>query len=1099
MEAFMLIFFCGSDFMNKKRVLKTMFLFMATLMCTLLFDMANISAAYEGETPVATYDVSESTDGSVFVNIYENKVDSTQYDMHVTGNGAVKDFENSIPWVNMEEGDPYPYEPKYNITSVLIDDSITNIGRGLFAFLPISSIEIPSSVTSIGDSAFAYTKLTSINIPLTVTNMGDTVFAYTYNLTTVEGLKGISEIPASTFEGSGLTSIEIPSNITAIHTSAFENCVDLASVSGMEGVEYIYDFSFRNTAITSLNLPASLILIEPKACENCEDLVEYIVDENNSSYSSLNGILYSKSKEVLYSYPENKIGDAYTTDDFVTSIAEYAFLSNNNLTTLRISNAVTSIGEYAIQESQISTIIVDSLEMDIATSAFVSDSLTMLKGHIGSTTYAHAYKYDIYFESLCELIVEVSDNGNTKIIKSTDCNKVYLEISKPINFEYTGLYVSPHVVNTYDIIYDIIYKDAQGHDVEPINVGEYTAIIEFFGVEVTVVYSIIRATPVVTAPVANVLEYNWLPQELVTAAYSTGGELQYRVDDGEWITDIPVATNPGVYVVWYRVVGDDNYYDVAPQSVNVEITSAPLIVTAPTAIEGLKYTGEQQTLVEEGTTSFGAMQYKLDDGEWSSELPKAKHAGVYTVWYKVEVTNYQPHGPHSFNVEIEKVTPVLTVPVARELIYNTEEQELVVAGFTTGGDLEYKVNDGEWSMELPCATVPGTYKVYYRVNGGTNYYDIPEAMLTIVMEKATPVVTAPVAKNLTYNGEEQELVEAGSTDIGCVEYSLDNVEWSNNLPKAINAGTYQIWYKVDINEYYNTVGPILVEVEIEKAAIQYTAPTPKTIVYNGWEQVLINEGYASQGEMQYKLEGGDWSRDLPTAVNINTYLVWYRVLGNTNYADVDQQYVEVTIVKATPHVLPPAPKTLNYTGYDQVLIEAGSTDMGVLQYSLDGVTYASELPIAKNAGTYTIWFMVNGTENYNAINPLSITVIINKVEIVITADDKVMDERDSFPNFTYKVEGLLANDTLTKEPTRTLNDPETAKNKAGVYDIVIKDANAGENYTITYVNAKLTVNNKLTGGEIALIVTSITATIALGAGTCWFIIFKKKRILINRA
>lgn len=40
--------------------------------------------------------------------------------------------------------------------------------------------------------------------------------------------------------------------------------------------------------------------------------------------------------------------------------------------------------------------------------------------------------------------------------------------------------------------------------------------------------------------------------------------------------------------------------------------------------------------------------------------------------------------------------------------------------------------------------------------------------------QATPVVTKPTIKTLTYNGSEQELVNAASTNGGTVKYSLDN-------------------------------------------------------------------------------------------------------------------------------------------------------------------------------------------------------------------------------------------------------------------------------------------------------------------------------------
>ena len=45
--------------------------------------------------------------------------------------------------------------------------------------------------------------------------------------------------------------------------------------------------------------------------------------------------------------------------------------------------------------------------------------------------------------------------------------------------------------------------------------------------------------------------------------------------------------------------------------------------------------------------------------------------------------------------------------------------------------------------------------------------------------QATPVVTKPTTKTLTYNGSEQELVNAASTNGGTVKYSIDNKKLVN--------------------------------------------------------------------------------------------------------------------------------------------------------------------------------------------------------------------------------------------------------------------------------------------------------------------------------
>ena len=80
----------------------------------------------------------------------------------------------------------------------------------------------------------------------------------------------------------------------------------------------------------------------------------------------------------------------------------------------------------------------------------------------------------------------------------------------------------------------------------------------------------------------------------------------------------------------------------------------------------------------------------------------------------------------------------------------------------------------------------------------------------------------------------------------------------------------------------------------------YTAPTAKTgLTYNGRAQVLINQGSATGGEMQYKLGNGEYSTAIPTATDAGTYTVYYKVVGNATYNDTIEQSITVTIKQAT--------------------------------------------------------------------------------------------------------------------------------------------------------------------------------------------------------
>jgi len=75
-------------------------------------------------------------------------------------------------------------------------------------------------------------------------------------------------------------------------------------------------------------------------------------------------------------------------------------------------------------------------------------------------------------------------------------------------------------------------------------------------------------------------------------------------------------------------------------------------------------------------------------------------------------------------------------------------------------------------------------------------------------------------------------------------------------------------------------------------------------------------------------------------------------------------------------------------------------------------------------------------------------------ELTITADAKEKNVGDPDPVLTYKATGLVEGDTITGELTRAPGEDP------GTYDILIGTISAGDNYTIKYVGAKLTIKAK---------------------------------------
>lgn len=361
--------------------------------------------------------------------------------------------------------------------------------------------------------------------------------------------------------------------------------------------------------------------------------------------------------------------------------------------------------------------------------------------------------------------------------------------------------------------------DGEFSEAVPTAAGNYfvkatvAATANYDGAEKTAEFKIAHANATLTnmpAAVAN-LVYTGSAQELVTAGVADGGTMQYKLGtDGTWSSDIPTATNAGEYTVYYKVLGDDNHGDIAEASVTVVMAKANSTFSKLPSDPDLHYTGEMQALLVAGETTCGTIWYKLDDGEWTTTIPTEINAVGHNVYYKIvgddNHNDLVDDETQKLYVTIARANALVTAPTAKTgLTYNGENQPLVNAGSATGASIEYKLGaDGEWTQTLPTATNAGEYTVYYKFVANANYTaDEAEVQLTITIAKAAAQVTVPTAKTgLTYSGEVQTLVNAGSADGATIEYKLGDGEYTSELPSATNAGEYKVYYKFTAEDNY---------------------------------------------------------------------------------------------------------------------------------------------------------------------------------------------------------------------------------------------------------------------------------------------------------
>lgn len=161
------------------------------------------------------------------------------------------------------------------------------------------------------------------------------------------------------------------------------------------------------------------------------------------------------------------------------------------------------------------------------------------------------------------------------------------------------------------------------------------------------------------------------------------------------------------------------------------------------------------------------------------------------------------------------------------------------------------------------------------------------------------------------------------------------------------------------------------------ASIVKTAPVAiEGLVYNGTARTLITAGENDHGTFRYQLDDGEWSKDLPTAIDAGTYTVNWKLVGDTNHADqicedsiaIERQTVEKPVEQNTQYT---------YTGDAQTF------------YLTENAYYTVSNHIQTNAGTYAV--TVTPKSNYKwtdgSTDALNFTFTINKRQIAKPAAD----------------------------------------------------------------------------------------------------------------
>ena len=277
-----------------------------------------------------------------------------------TGNENITSFDEFQYFVGVTALGSREFGGCYNLASIILPPNLKSLGAESLNNNKIDDLTIPASVTSIESSAL-YSNYKNIFV-----EEGNAYFSsidgvlFNKDITKIvtyperkeaesyEIPNTVATIGRCAFYSSELKSVTIPYGVKTIEGSAFRYCENLESIDIPSSVETIGSDNFEfATSLTTATIPGSVVSIGTGVFSSCQNLQEIIVDAYNQYYTSVDGVLYTKDKTHLVTYPAGKPDENVVIPNFVTSIGQCGVYGCNNIKSVVIPKRVESIGWFA--------------------------------------------------------------------------------------------------------------------------------------------------------------------------------------------------------------------------------------------------------------------------------------------------------------------------------------------------------------------------------------------------------------------------------------------------------------------------------------------------------------------------------------------------------------------------------------------------------------------------------------------------------------------------------------------------------------------------------------------------------------------------------
>jgi len=243
----------------------------------------------------------------------------------------------------------------------------------------------PQTLFSIGEKAFYGCRgLTNIVLGASLNSIGQECFYGCESLTAITLPSTLSGIGANAFDScSGLRNLTLPEQLTFIGVGAFKHCRALTTLTIPNNVGALGDYAFYMcTGLQTITLGRSVDYIGSEAFAFCSNL-KTLQFEGNAPSTLKNNILYGSTNAVVtywsgttgwqgvtnvtaqpqpfqyaildptavitgYAGPGGSVAIPSTIEGYpVSSVEDYSFVDQTNITAVTLSPAVTYVGDFA--------------------------------------------------------------------------------------------------------------------------------------------------------------------------------------------------------------------------------------------------------------------------------------------------------------------------------------------------------------------------------------------------------------------------------------------------------------------------------------------------------------------------------------------------------------------------------------------------------------------------------------------------------------------------------------------------------------------------------------------------------------------------------